>query len=168
MPLAVTRELSPHAQPFLPGPVSTITAQFNGNDNMTAILKTEGRCPECERPNEQPLSIEMAEGAFCDTCMQQARTAAAAVDTHTHTHTTNTGRGLDLDGNTEPFDGNRRDDAEAETRRYGVEDHNALTKLALASSNDDKPDSQSCNGLTLTQSSTRHVNPSGIIKTPSD
>jgi len=169
MPLAVKRKLSPHAQPFLSGPVSTITVQFDGNGSMAAILETEGRCPECERPNEQPLSIEMAEGAFCDTCLQQARAAAAAADTHTHTYTTDTGRGLDFDGKQEPYGENHQHYVEAETRQYKVDDHNASPKLALASSNDDKPDSQSCNRLNnVTQSSTRHVNPSGIIKTPSD
>ena len=131
----------------------------------------EGRCPECERNNEQPLSIAMAEGMAewgCDTCLQQAR-AVAALDTHTLTYTTSLGRDLDFDGKQEPYSGeNHHDYVEAETRQYEVKDHNALS-LELASSNDDNSDSHSCNGLSnVTQSSTRHVNSSGVIKTPSD
>ena len=81
---------------------------------MAEISEVEGRCPECTRVNEQPLSVEMVAKAYCDTCMRQARVAAKenaarlatmAADTHTQ-NTTSTGLGLCIgsDGKQESSD----------------------------------------------------------------
>ena len=92
--------------------------------NPTTDVPCDWALDELRRWIKQTTSSLKSDSSLPDGRQSNLKTDDASVGSNWQLdveHTTNTGRGLDLDGNTEPFDGNRRDDAEAETRRYGVE-----------------------------------------------